>query len=118
MKHFSRILFALLTVWTIIECKANDKDWMIGGWNTKHWGAIRLLDDGYVIDLDPEGKLQNWGIWQNFNGDENEVLIIWMDSSLIEIIQRDGDKFYRQSGYPFGINNEIIEVKKIFKEDK
>lgn len=122
------ILLALLTMQPVTENNTSEKrviktqikrqDWMIGGWNTKHWGAIRLYEDGYVTDLDPQGDLQNWGIWQNFNGDEDEVLIIWMESSMMEIIQRSGDKYYRQSAYPFGVSSEIIEVKKIFKEDK
>lgn len=122
------IILALLTMQPVAENDTSKKpvakiekkkqDWWVGGWNTKHWGAIRLLDDGYVIDLDPEGKLQNWGIYQKFNGDDNEVLIIWMESSMMEIIRREGDKFYRQSGYPFGVSSEIQEVKKIFNEDK
>lgn len=106
------ILLALLTMQPVA-----DTEWPIGGWNTKSWGAIRLLDDGYVIDLDPEGKLQNWGIWQ-YHCSENAVLIIWMESSMMEVIAKEGDKYYRQSAYPFGISSEIQEVKKIFKEDK
>ena len=122
------ILLVLITMQSVADDDRSKKpvakierkrqDWMIGGWNTKHWGAIRLYEDGYVTDLDPQGDLQNWGIWQNFNGDEDEVLIIWMESSMMEIIQRSGDKYYRQSAYPFGVSSEIIEVKKILKEDK
>ena len=89
-------------------------DWPIGCWDCRSWGAIRLLDDHYAIDLDPDGNLQDWGVWQ-YNLHENRVLIVWMESTRIEVIEKEGDKFYRQSAYNFGPSSKIEETKKIGK---
>ena len=70
-----------------------------------------MLEDGYAIDLDPEGKLNNWGVWQH-SGNENRVLIVWVESGMMEIIEKRGDKYLRQSAYSWGIASEIEEVKK------
>jgi len=32
----------------------SDEHWAIGGWDCRSWGAIRLLDDHYAIDVDPD----------------------------------------------------------------
>ena len=95
-----------------------DQHWAVGGWDCRSWGAIRLFDDGLMIDVDPDGFLTNWGYWQIF--DQNSVILMWMDSSKMEIITKDGDKFYTQSSHGFGISSEIEETKKtlIEKEHK
>ena len=95
-----------------IQQKQQQITWPIGCWNCRSWGAIRVLEDGYAIDLDPEGKLNNWGVWQH-SGNENRVLIVWVESGMMEIIEKRGDKYLRQSAYSWGIASEIEEVKKI-----
>ena len=95
-----------------VQQKQQHITWPIGCWNCRSWGAIRILEDGYAIDLDPEGKLNNWGVWQH-SGSENRVLIVWVESGMMEIIEKSGDKYLRQSAYSWGIGSEIEEVKKI-----
>ena len=95
-----------------IQQKQQQITWPIGCWNCRSWGAIRLLEDSYAIDLDPEGKLNNWGVWQ-YSGSEDRVLIVWIESGMMEIIEKRGDKYLRQSAYSWGIASEIEEVKKI-----
>lgn len=107
------MIYEILLALTTMQ-PASDTEWPIGGWNTKHCGAIRLLDDGYVIDLDPEGKLQNWGIWQYYCG-ENAVLIIWMESSYDDVIQKNNDKYFIQSLWSGDMSSKVEEVKKIGK---
>lgn len=89
--------------------------WAVGAWDCRSWGAIRIFEDGYTIDVNPDGELQNWGVWQNHN--ENSIIIVWLDSSLVEIIEKTpNNKFYRQGTYSFGIGSEIEETKKILKD--
>lgn len=88
--------------------------WAVGGWDCRSWGAIRLLKDNYAIDVDPEGCLLNWGVWQDF--DNNSVIIVWVESRRIDIITRENDKFYTQNCYGFGVSSEIEETRKIMKE--
>jgi len=91
-----------------------DDHWAVGAWDCRSWGAIRLLDDHYAIDLDPEGHLNSIGAWQDF--DQNSIIIAWIDTTKIEIIQKNGDKFFRQSYYGFGAGSELQETKKILTE--
>jgi len=93
--------------------KATATEWPIGCWDCRGWGAIRLLEDRYAIDLDPEGHLQNWGVWQWY--DQHTVIVMWMESNMLEFIQKDGDKYMRQSLYSFGPGSSLEEVKKIGK---
>lgn len=110
-----KTLFFMLAI-LVSKCIIGAEHWAIGGWDCRSWGAIRVLDDGYVIDLDPEGDLQNWGIWQDRN--ENAIIIVWMESSMLEIIERRKDKFVRQSAFTFGVSSDIEETKKILTEEK
>jgi hypothetical protein len=89
--------------------------WAVGAWNCRPWGAIRIFEDGYAVDVNPDGELQNWGVWQNHDADS--IIIVWLDSDLIEIIEaRPDNKFYRQCCYGFGIGSEVEETKKILKD--
>lgn len=93
-------------------CFANE--WPVGAWDCRSWGAIRLLSDNYCVDTDPEGLLQDWGMWQYF-GNQNAIIIVWMESSRIEIIENNNDEYYHQMSYSFGIGSEIEKVNKIGK---
>ena len=93
-----------------------EQHWAVGGWDCRSWGAIRLLNDHYAIDVDPEGYLMNWGMWQDF--DQNSVIILWIESSKMDIITKENNRFYTQHSYGFGISSEIEETKKIFIEVK
>ena len=110
-----KTLFFMLAI-LISECTIGEEHWAVGGWNCRSWGAIRILEDGYVIDVDPEGYLQNWGVWQERN--ENAIIIVWMESSMLEIIERRDDSFVRQSAFSFGLSSEVEETKKILTKDK
>jgi len=106
------IILGLLPSFCIAE-----EHWAVGGWNARHWGAIRLFDfelGKWAIEVDPEGNQQDWGVWQDY--DQNSVIIIWMDSSRREIIHKHDGKFYHQTGYSFGIASNIEEIKKILKD--
>ena len=109
-KHF---IIPFLFFCIISVCKS-EEHWAVGGWNCRSWGAIRLLDDHYAIDVDPDGFLTNWGMWQDF--DQNSVIILWFESSKMDIITKENNKFYTQNCYGFGISSEIEETQKIFKE--
>jgi hypothetical protein len=110
----------LIKIFTIVlaisyqACIMAERHWAVGGWDCRSWGAIRLLDDRYAIDLDPEGCLNDWGVWQDF--DQHSVLIVWQESSRREVINKSGDKFYHQMAYSFGIASQIQEIRKILKE--
>lgn len=97
----------------VIEIR-KETDWPVGCWNCRSWGGMRLLEDGYAVDTDPEGLLNDWGVWQHFGG-QSEVIIVWMESSRVEIIRNDNGKYYHQMSYSFGIGSEIEEVKKVGK---
>lgn len=103
-----------LTLWFLLTIivQANEPDWPIGCWNCRSWGAMRLLEDGYCIDTDPEGFLNDWGVWQRFCGSD-AVIVVWMESSRVEIIQKEKDNYYHQTSYSFGIGSLVEEVKKI-----
>lgn len=91
-----------------------DDHWAVGAWDCRSWGAIRLFEDNIAIDIDPEGCLNSIGAWQNFS--ENAIIIAWIDTTKIEIIERSGSKFYRQCSYGFGPGSDIQETKKILTE--
>lgn len=99
---------------TVYEVNQLHDGWPVGGWNCRAWGAVRLLADGYAIDLDPEGALQNWGRWQFYT--ENDVIIVWMESSKIDVISKTEDQYFHQSFFPFGSSTTVEEVKKILIE--
>lgn len=110
------MLIKILTIVLAISyqaCIMAEQHWAVGGWNARSWGAIRLLDDRYAIDLDPEGHLNDWGVWQDF--DQYSVLIVWQESSRREVISKMDGKFYHQVAYSFGIASNVEEVKKILK---
>jgi hypothetical protein len=92
----------------------SDEHWAVGGWDCRSWGAIRLLEDRYAIDVDPEGYLMNWGMWQDF--DENSVIIVWVENTKIDIITKENNKFYTQHCYGFGLSSNIEETHKTLKE--
>jgi hypothetical protein len=94
-------------------CKS-EEHWAVGGWDCRSWGAIRLLNDHYAIDVDPEGCLINWGMWQDF--DQNSIIIFWAENTKMDIISKENNKFYTQNSYGFGISSEIEETKKILTE--
>jgi hypothetical protein len=97
------------------NCIAEDH-WATGGWNCRHWGAIRLFEEPFkfATDLDPEGFLQNYGVWQDY--DQNSVIIVW-ESGKREIIAKEGNKYYNQTAYSFGISSNIEEISKIITKD-
>jgi len=90
--------------------------WATGGWNGRHWGAIRLFEEPFkfATDLDPEGFLQNYGVWQDY--DQHSVIIVW-ESGKREIIAKEGNKYYNQTAYSFGISSNIEEISKIITKD-
>ena len=119
------MLLALVTLQTVAESDASEKrvakteikrqvDWPVGCWNCRSWGAIRLLDDHYAIDTDPEGRLNNWGIWQYYCSDD-AVIIVWMESSYDEVIQKNNDKYFMQSLWRGDMSSKVEEVKKVGK---
>lgn len=112
MRHFLLLTLCLSLAIISVADEIQRTTWPIGCWGCRSWGAIRVLEDGYAIDLTPEGKLNNWGVWQH-SGGENRVLIVWAESGMMEIIEKSGDKYLRQSAYSWGIGSEIEEVKKI-----
>lgn len=109
LKHALIPLFFFIVV---SVCKS-EEHWAVGGWDCRSWGAIRLLDDHYAIDVDPEGCLMSWGTWQDF--DKNSVIIVWIDSSKIDMITKENNKFYTQHSYGFGVASEIQETHKTLK---
>ena len=108
------IIFYLCTFLFFFKVKELEQEWPVGCWDCRSWGAIRLLEDNTAISVDPDGNLENWGIWQ-YNIHNNRVLIVWMESEMIEIIEKENDKFFRQSAFPWGIASEVEETKKIGK---
>lgn len=110
---FKYLIISLFCLIAISVCKS-EEHWAVGGWDCRSWGAIRLLNDHYAIDVDPEGFLINWGMWQDF--DQNSIIIMWVESSKMDIIAKENNKFYTQHSYGFGISSEIEETHKIFKE--
>lgn len=106
----------LLVVISFQTCIMAEQHWAVGGWDCRSWGAIRLLEDYYAIDIDAEGCLVNWGMWQNFN--QNSVIIVWIENRRIDIIAKENNKFYTQSCYGFGIASTVEETHKILKEKK
>lgn len=90
------------------------EDWPVGCWDCRSWGAIRLLENNYAVYVDPDGYLQNWGIW-NYNIHPNRIIIVWMESDMVEVIEKQEDRFVRQSCFPWGTSSEIEETKKISK---
>jgi hypothetical protein len=90
--------------------------WAVGCWDCRSWGAIRLFNDNYAIDVDPEGDLNDLGCWQNFSPDS--VIIIWTESRRIEIIQKDTGKFLHQTLFGYSsAYSPITEVKRSRVED-
>jgi len=103
--------YKVILIWlAIASTSLAEKHWAVGYWDCRSWGGIRLSEEGYANDLGPEGQLQNWGAWQPF--DQNSIIVVWMESSKIEIITKEGDKFYTQNCYGFGISSEITETKR------
>ena len=113
MRELKLLLFSYLFFFATFS-KAQDFDWPIGCWNCRSWGAMRLLEDGYCIDTDPEGLLNDWGVWQHFCGPD-AVIVMWMESSRVEIIENNNGKYYHQTSYSFGIGSAVEEIQKIGK---
>lgn len=107
-----KILISFLLLLNI--CEANEH-WATGGWSCRPWGAIRLYELPYKFctDVDPDGFLQDFGYWQDY--DQNSIIIVWEDTSRMEIISQDKNKYYHQAAYPFGISSTIEEVSKTIK---
>lgn len=95
-----------------------EQHWAVGGWNARNWGAIRLHEDPikFATDINPDGFLQDYGLWQDY--DDWTVIIIWTESGRREMIAKDGNKFYSQVSYSFGIASNVEEIKKIVTGDK
>lgn len=108
----NKLFFLLLLYLSPITCFSNE--WPVGCWDCRSWGAIRLFEDHYVIYVDPDGNLEDWGIW-NYNIHYNRVMIIWMDTNMVEVIEKEKDVFVRQSCFPWGVSSTIEETKKIGK---
>ena len=97
----------------VVEIR-KETDWPVGCWNSRAWGGMRLLEDGYAIDTDPEGRLNNWGIWQYYCSDD-AVIIVWMESNYDEVIQKNNDKYFMQSLWCGDMSSKVEEVKKVGK---
>ena len=94
----------------------SDEHWAIGGWDCRHWGSVKISKHekygNCAVDIDPQGELQDYGFWQDY--DQHSIVILWQDSYRIEIINKHYDKFYRQVMIEgFGIVSDVEEVKKI-----
>ena len=106
-----------LLLWLLLcSISLGEEHWATGGWNCRHWGAIRLFEEPFkfATDLDPEGFLQNYGVWQDY--DQHSVIIVW-ESGKREIIAKEGNKYYNQTAYSFGVSSNIEEVSKIITKD-
>jgi hypothetical protein len=96
----------------------DDIHWAVGGWDCRSWGAIRLFDvdsGRWALDLSPDGDQQDWGVWQEFSQDS--IIIIWMDSSRMEVIMKSDDRYFHQMAYAFGISSHIEPTKKTIIQD-
>jgi len=111
MRRIAFFLTALFGLAIITQASADE--WPIGCWGCRSWGSVRLLEDRYAIETDPEGRLLKWGCWQYRN--ENEVIILWMDSQIIEIIEKQEDKYFMQALWGLDIESNIEIIKKIGK---
>lgn len=109
-------LFLTLTLWLALPIMsvANEPEWWCGCWGIRSFGSVRILPDRWAIDTDPEGRLNDFAFSQNFCGSDS-IIIVWMESSRVEIIENNNGKYYHQMSYSFGIGSEIEEVKKIGK---
>lgn len=113
------MLIRSLIAWIILNTVAfSEEHWATGGWNSRHWGAIRLYEEPikFATDIDPDGFLQDYGLWQDY--DDWTVIIIWTESGRREMIAKDGNKFYSQISYSFGISSNAEEIKKTIIGDK
>lgn len=110
-----RQLFLTLTLLAgmAIITEARADEWPTGCWDFRDWGAVRLLEDRYAIVVTPQGRLLNWGVWQYRT--ENEVLIVWMESTTDEVLAKDGDKYYVQAIWMGDMTSKVQETKKIGK---
>ena len=96
-----------------------EEHWVVGAWDTRSWGAIRLYEEPYryAVDVDPDGEVRNYGVWQDF--DKNSVLIVWVLNNSCEIIEKNDDgKFYFETAHNFGVSGTVMETKKIHSDDK
>ena len=109
---FKCLISSLIIVcFSLSECKSDDH-WAVGGWDCRHWGSVKISKDHYAFDLNPEGIVQDFGVWQDY--DQYSIVIVWQDSYRIEIINKHYDKFYRQVMIEgFGIVSDVEEVNKI-----
>jgi hypothetical protein len=109
---FKHTIISLIFLFLTASICRSEEHWAIGGWDCRHWGSIKVLKNKYVIDLDPEGKVQDVGFWQDY--DQHSIVIIWSDSYRIEIINKHYGKFYRQVMIEgFGIVSNVEEVQKL-----
>ena len=106
------MFFRIVTFVLLLSGQLNaEVHWAVGCWNCRSWGAIRLLADNYAIDVDPECDLNDWGCWQDFSADS--VIIVWIESYRVEIIQKDTDKFSHQALLSYSsAYGPITEVKR------
>ena len=106
-----------LLLWLLLcSISLGEDHWATGGWSCRAWGAIRLYQDPikFATDLDPEGYLQDYGVWQDY--DQNSVIIVWYCGRR-EIIAKESDKYYHQTAYNFRLSSEVEEIYKIIKKD-
>jgi hypothetical protein len=110
-----RAIFLIACLWCS-EAFA-DQHWITGAWDCRSWGAVRFYEEPYryAVDVDPDGNVNNWGYWQDF--DENSILVVWMNNNSMDMFSRMDGKVVFQTMYSFGVSNDITETKKILKKD-
>jgi len=95
----------------------NAEHWITVAWDCRSWGAVRFYEEPYryAVEVDPDGNVNNWGYWQDF--DENSILVVWMNNNSMDMFVRMDGKVVFQTMYSFGTSNDITETKKILKKD-
>lgn len=109
---FKYLIPSLISIFLLVSVCKSEEHWAVGGWDCRHWGSLKISEDHYAFDLDPEGIVQDFGVWQDY--DQYSVVIVWQDSYRIEIINKHYDKFYRQVMIEgFGAISEVEQTRKI-----
>jgi hypothetical protein len=81
-----------------------DHHWAVGGWQTSTWGGVMIRPDKYVIERDPDGNIEDIGVWYELDDDAIGITFVRATGQEM-VLYRDG-RVTRKYGEGFVVCDE------------
>lgn len=77
-----------------------DPHWAVGSWAIGHWGGTMLRPDGFVTEVDADGRLIDVGRWVQLDDDAVEILMTSTPQQMLTLERHAlGYTFTRNYGF-------------------